>query len=396
MKRYYITAAIVCLLTLLVFSFVYDFWTPSLADDVVRVGFLSENDEMTASTYNFEMPRNILEKEFDGHIEVETRQNIQAEETEEVLEELVRSGCNIIFANTRSEKVQEFSARYPDVQFCQLSSGVAAAVNSGGNFHTFNARYYEAHYVGGVIAGMKLREMIDSGVIRPEDAVVGYVGTYKTAEIISGFTAFLLGVRSEAPEAVMRVRLTDALSNFSREKTAAKRMIEEGCVIIAQNSGTSGPVSACQEASSNRSVFHIGFNESFIDSGSTVTLATPRTNWDPYMVNAVKAVRSRKPIEEIVSGNVHGNDICAGFDQKWLEIIDLDENIIAQGTSEKVQKVISDIIDGKVDIFRGDYVGVDMANVRLRIDLNEGYKENSSSSKPTFHYILKDVITIEK
>ena len=396
MKRYYLTAAVVCLLALLAASFVYDFWSPAPSLNIIRVGFLSENDEMTASTYNFEMSRNTLEKTFPGHIEVEIRQNIQAEETEDVLEELVQAGCSIIFTNTRSKVVRSFSEKYPDVQFCQLSGAVPAATDTDGNYHTFNARYYEAHYIGGVVAGMKLREMIDSGIIQPEEALVGYVGTFRNPEIVSGFTAFILGVRSEAPEAVMRVRFTDTSSNFSREKNAAKRLIDEGCVIIAQNSGTSGPVSACQEASADRPVYHVGFNESFIDTGSMVTLVTPGTNWDPYMVNAVQAVRSHLDIEKFVSGSVHGNDICAGFDQQWLEIIGLDGNLAAPGTAEKVQQVISDIISGRLDIFRGDYIGVDLDNIRLRIDLNGGYTENSESSEPTFHYILRNVVTVEK
>lgn len=43
---------------------------------------------------------------------------------------------------------------------------------------------------------MKLQEMISEGKITPQDAKIGYVGAYAYAEVISGYTAFLLGARS--------------------------------------------------------------------------------------------------------------------------------------------------------------------------------------------------------
>ena len=68
---------------------------------------------------------------------------------------------------------------------------------------------------------MKLREMLDQSVIQPEEAVVGYVGAYGTDEVVSGFTAFLLGVRSVVPEATMRVRYTGTWSSYALEKACA-------------------------------------------------------------------------------------------------------------------------------------------------------------------------------
>ena len=243
---------------------------------------------------------------------------------------------------------------------------------------------------------MKLRELIDNGTITPEEAVVGYIASFPTAETISGYTAFLLGIRSEAPEAVMRVRYVNSLSNFSREKKNARALIDEGCIIISQNSGTTGPAAACQEASANRLVYFVGYNDNLIDVASTISLVSSRPNWDNYVLNAVQAVIADRPIEKQAAGDVHGNDICAGFDHGWVEVIDLNEDITAPGTDEKIQKAIEEIRQGKLKIFIGDYVGVDANNSRIKIDLNEGFKENSSSSQATFHYILRDVITIEE
>ena len=40
-------------------------------------------------------------------------------------------------------------------------------------------------------------------------------------------------------------------------------------------------------------------------------------------------------------------------------------------------------------------MGVDPEDPNDTIDLRQGYRENAGSSWPTFHYLLKDVITVE-
>ena len=106
MKRFYLTTIIVCLLTLLGASFVYRFWDKKPENMKLVVGYLSENDEMTASTYNFFQSQNILEKEFPEQVEILTKTNVQEDETMDALDDLIHSGARILFTNTRSEKVQ--------------------------------------------------------------------------------------------------------------------------------------------------------------------------------------------------------------------------------------------------------------------------------------------------
>jgi small subunit ribosomal protein S4 len=60
--------------------------------------------------------------------------------------------------------------------------------------HNYFDAIYEARYVSGVVAGMKLNEMIENGTITADQAKIGYVGAFPYAEVISGFTSFYLGV----------------------------------------------------------------------------------------------------------------------------------------------------------------------------------------------------------
>ena len=60
-----------------------------------------------------------------------------------------------------------------------------------------------------------------------DQAVVGFVASFPTSEVISGYTAFLLGVRSVVPQAVMRVCYTQTWSSYAQEKSAAQQLIDK-------------------------------------------------------------------------------------------------------------------------------------------------------------------------
>ena len=49
---------------------------------------------------------------------------------------------------------------------------------------------------------------------------------------------------------------------------------------------------------------------------------------------------------------------------------------------------------GKLQIFKGDYIGVNYEDESDIFDLSQGFEENRDSSSPAFKYILKDFIEI--
>lgn len=59
--------------------------------------------------------------------------------------------------------------------------------------HNFFTSIYEARYVLGVVAGLKLNQMIEDGTVKEDACKIGYVGAYPYAEVISGYTSFFLG-----------------------------------------------------------------------------------------------------------------------------------------------------------------------------------------------------------
>ena len=108
-----------------------------------------------------------------------------------------KEGCDIIFADSFGHETYMIKAaeEFKDVEFCH-ATGNQAHVKNLPNYHNAFASIYEGRYLAGVAAGMKLNEMISSGKITADKAVMGYVGAFTYAEVISGYTSFYLGAKS--------------------------------------------------------------------------------------------------------------------------------------------------------------------------------------------------------
>lgn len=253
--------------------------------------------------------------------------------------DFAEAGCQIVFANSFGHETYMMQAAqdYPDVQFCH-ATGYQAKMSGIPNMHNYFTSIYESRYVSGVVAGMKLNEMIADGTITAEDAKVGYVGAYPYAEVISGFTSFFLGVRSECPEATMEVKYTNSWADLAAENEMAKNLIADGCVLISQHADTTGAPSACQELG----VPCVGYNISMIPAAPDAALTSASINWEPYYTYAVQCLIDGEPIAP---------DWCQGYAEGADRITELNEKTIAEGTKEKVAEVEAAIKDGSLKVF---------------------------------------------
>jgi basic membrane protein A len=388
--------AIICAVVLAATSILSGFWDVTQSPGILKVGFVYSEDESTPYTANFIKAQRALEDEYGSKIEIMARSNVLSRECETPIRDLIRDGVKILFINMDTDIPVTLAREFPQVQFCQASMPTISIEGTPENYHTFNGEIYQARYVSGIAAGMKLRQLLDSGALLPQDALVGYVGANSTAEVISGYTAFLLGVRSVAPEATMRVRYTGSWSNFAAEKEQTRELIKEGCVIIAQDVNTTAPAVVCEEAASaGQTVYHIGYHQSMIDIAPSSSLTSVRTNWAPYAIQAVQAVMNNEVIENVVEAHAHSRDLSAGFESGWVELMELNKFIAAEGTQGKVNNAIESLKKGRIKVFSGNYTGVNPINPADTIDLNTGYTECQYSSNPSFGYVLRDYITVE-
>ncbi|MCR5739532.1 MAG: BMP family ABC transporter substrate-binding protein [Lachnospiraceae bacterium] len=365
---------------------------------VITVGIVLDGDESTPYSGNFIRAMESLKVEYGDSVRIIQRSNVPYEEVDAVLRDLINRGCDIIFTNSYgySFTVKDIAAEFPSVQFCQATGDNADDDPVLGNYHTFMGSIYQGRYIAGLVAGLKMQELINSGIIAPDEAIIGYVGAYPYPEVISGYTAFFLGARQNCPTAVMRVRYSYTWTSYMKEKELAEQLIDEGCVVISQHSDTIGPAVSCENARTDHPVFHVGYNQDMIDVAPTTSLIGTRINWTPYIVQAVKAVMNDQKIENVVMGNVHVMDVGAGFDRGWVEMLELNPAIAPNGAQEVIDRTIEDMTRGNCHVFHGNYIGVNPDDPSDTWNLNVEYIENSSSSAPTFYYILQDVITIEE
>ena len=396
MKRIYIITALTCLGMVAILIGTLRFLDPNIGRNDIKVGFVYDNDESTAYTYNFSLAKDAVEKKYGDRVEVFSCSNVMDDEMEEPIRELVEDGCDIIFFNGYSELVREIAPEYPKVQFCQTSYMDMSDQTVPENYHTFKGEAYQGRYVSGIAAGMKIRQMISEGTITEDQAIVGFVAAFPTSEVISGYTAFILGVRSIVPQAVMNVRYTETWSSYAQEKRAAQALIEDGCVIISQHTDTIGPAVACEEAiGEKKEVYFVGYNQSMSEVAPGASLVTSRIDWEPYVVGAVDAIALNRKIEEVVAGRVHGTDMSAGFERGWVTMDDLNMQVAAPGTQEAMDSAIEQFRRGSGEyVFKGDYIGVNPESASDKYDLRNGYTENENTSYPLFHYILSDVVNI--
>lgn len=393
-KHKIIATAVTCLLVLAAVSWLSGFWTRTQTESDMKVGFICSEDESTPYTYNFLQGQYSLKEQYGDQVTVYVRSNVHEKSVEESIRELIRKGTKIIFINEDTEVTLALAREYPEVQFCQISMPDISTKGQPENYHTYNGEIYQARYVAGVVAGMKLRELLDSGAILPEGAVVGYVAANRSAEVISGYTAFLLGVRNVAPEAVMKVWYTGSWSNYPAEKAAAQALIDAGCIVLSHHTNTMAPAIACEDAfSQGNRVYFVGYHQSMMDVAPSCSLVSLRTNWTPYILQATDAVMRREPIEKTVKGNIHGNDISAGFEAGWVQMLELNRHAAAPGTEERMNRAISAFQRGRTAVFQGKYTGVNPDNPNDTIDLSGGWEECRDSSSPSFRYILKDIVT---
>lgn len=367
-------------------------------NETVNVGFVYVGDASVGYTNNFIRVQDEIEKKYGERVHIIAKYNVPEDQAEGALSELAEANCKLIITNSYGygETTKEFAKSHPEIEFCQATCDNANTEPFVENYHTFMGRIYEGRYVSGVAAGMKLKELIDEGKISRDQAKIGYVAAYPYAEVISGYTAFLLGVRSVEPDAVMTVKYTNTWENYQLEKKCARELIDEGCVIISQHSDTAGPASACEETDRSKYVYFVSYNVSMRDIAPTTYLTGSKINWGPYIDEAVQAILNHEDIEENVKGRVSGNDSGSGFDYDWVQMLEINDFVAAEGTREKLQSLINDFKKNEVSVFYGNYTGKDPADASDTIDLREEYYENEKSSAPTFHYVLDDVIQIEE
>ncbi len=311
---------------------------------VTKVGFVVISDESDQGyTMNFlECMDNAVSRLADDgyNVEVVTKKGVREDDSaRDANGELASDGCEIIFNNSYGFEPYMLSvaSSYPDTLFVSITN---CESQSDGMDNTYNAfaAIYEGRYVSGVAAGMKLNEMIEKGEIRKDEAVVGYVGTYSLGEVVSGMTAYYLGVRSVCPSSRMIVFFVDTWGDMTLEEAATDSLIDNGAVIISQHSDTITPALTAQK----KGVYHTGYNTDMTGVAPLSSLISCRIDWTRYFYMFIR---------NYLDGVDNPSDWTGTMKEGDVVLTPLNESIAAEGTQEKIDETVEKIISGELQVF---------------------------------------------
>ncbi len=255
--------------------------------------------------------------------------------------DLAEQGCTIIFSDSYGHQsfMMQAASEYPEITFVACT-GDTAALEGLDNVVNMFPYTFQSRYVSGVVAGMKLKELLDAGTV--SDPYVGYVGAFPYAEVVSGYTAFFLGIRSIVPEAHMDVQFTNSWYDPVAESETANALMARGCVIIGQHADSTGAPSAVQAAKDNgQVVYSVGYNIDMLSVAPTAALTSAQNNWSALYKIA---------LEKHMAGEQVPVDIAVGAAEDGVMISTLGPEV-AEGTQEAVDQVWAQLKDGSLSVF---------------------------------------------
>ena len=344
--------------------------TAGVAKEDLKVGFIFLHDENSTYDLNFINAANAAIEELGlTEDQYEFRMNVpEGQECYDAAAELAEDGCDFIFADSFGHEsfMIEAAREFEDVQFAH-ATGTRAHTEGLANYHNAFASIYEGRYLAGIVAGMKLNEMIENGEITEDEAKMGYVGAYTYAEVLSGYTSFFLGARSVCPSVTMDVTFTGSWYDESAEREAANNLINGGCVLISQHADSMGAPSACEAAG----VPNVSYNGSTAANCPETYLVSSRIDWTPYLVYAINCVINGEPIDADWTGTIETGSVV---------LTELGKNV-AEGTQEAIDEAQAALLDGSIHVFdtstftvEGETVTSFMADVNTD-ENNEGDTE---------------------
>ncbi len=263
----------------------------------------------------------------------------ESEKAYDAAVDLAEQGCTYIIATSFGHESYLIQAakEYPKIVFAH-ATGYQAAMSGLKNMHNFMPSIYQARYVSGIVAGLKLNEMIASKKIKASEAKIGYVGAYPYAEVVSGYTSFFLGARSVCPSATMEVRYTNSWADMSLEKETAEALIAAKCVLISQHADTTGAPSACQA----HGVPCVGYNVDMTAVAPDSALTSAAMNWGAFYTLSAKAVM-----------NGQGFDVewSKGYEEGAVYITKINSKVATSDAQAKTEAAEKAIKAGTLKVF---------------------------------------------
>lgn len=224
-------------------------------------------------TYQHELGRQAMDAALGAQVRSRAVEAVaEGADSERVMRDLAQSGCGLIVATSFGylEPALRVAAEFPAVKF-EHAGGYKTAPNLG----TYNARYYEARWLAGWLAGRHSRS-----------GVAGYVAGFPVPEVVQGINAFTLGMRAANPRAEVKVLWLNAWFDPARERDAALALVAQGADVLTNHSGSP----AVAQAAEDKGVALIAYQSDMRAFAPHAQLAAIIHHWGGFYTRTARAV----------------------------------------------------------------------------------------------------------
>lgn len=307
--------------------------TPPSLSAPLKIAFVYVSPVSDAGwTHQHNVGRLEMEKNLAGKVTTVFVENVaEGPDAERVIRDLAVQGNKLIFTTSFGymNATEKVAKEFPNVVFMH-ATGYKTATNMG----SYNARFYEARYLNGVIAG----KMSKAGV-------VGYVAAFPIPEVLQGINAFTRGLRSVNPKAEVKVIWTNAWYDPGREREAAQTLLSQGADTLTHHTDSTAIVQVAEQ----KGAYAFGYHSDMTKFGPKAHLAAATHHWGAWYTKVAQDVLANKWATSAIWGGTKDGFIRLGAMNA----------AIPKDVQQMVLQLESDIKSGKLQPFAGPIVGQD-------------------------------------
>ncbi|MEO8081674.1 MAG: BMP family ABC transporter substrate-binding protein [Caldimonas sp.] len=278
--------------------------TPPLVVGFVYVSPVGE----AGWTYQHDLGRRALERALGPRVKTVVVASVaEGPDAERVMRDLVVSrGARLVFATSFGylEPALRVAAEFPAVKFEH-----AGGYRQAPNLATYDARYYEARWLAGWLAGKVSRS-----------GVAGYVAGFPVPEVVQGINAFTLGMRAANPQARVRVLWLGTWFDPAREREAAQSLIDQGADVLTHHSGSTAVAQAAQANFRSRGVRVVPYPSDMRAFAPDAQLCAVEHHWGAFYTGVA---------ERVLAGTWTNAPVWGGIASGMVDIAAIDPTLPA-------------------------------------------------------------------
>jgi basic membrane protein A and related proteins len=228
-------------------------------------------------THQHDLGRIAMQKALGDKVKTTVVESVsEGADSERVMRDLAQQGHQLIFATSFGylEPALRVAAEFPGVKFEHAGGYKTAA-----NLNTYNARYYEARYLAGMLAGQTSRS-----------GTVGYVAGFPVPEVIQGINAFALGMLAVNPKAQVKVLWLNTWFDPAREREAAQTLINQGADVLTNHSGSSAVAQTAEDSFKAKGTRVVSYQSDMRAVAPNAQLTSIVHQWGGYYTATAQAV----------------------------------------------------------------------------------------------------------